>query len=262
MDSDIEEDLTSDLLDPLLDDSSQPSPPDPSVSGHCYCGGERDLSAAEFLCLRCRKWFHGRCCQLPTLPRMRFQTNYAFLCRTCNAGQESFARRQSNFAQMCETVLANLTADGDPHVAFSGRQVISYLEQNWDHVTTLPRRVKQTWHNTVLKTMQKESELFVCDQTEAVDPLFALRNQDLTRIAPNCAVAIGAKTGKRRPEELAKRQKSELSIPRLPSSGFPTEYPFNKDGYRYVLAEADPHGPFRHEFEESQVRPLNETFKL
>ena len=26
---------------------------------------------------------------------------------------------------------------------------------------------------------------------------------------------------------------------------FPKEHPYNRDGYRYVLAEADPHAPFR-----------------
>jgi len=30
---------------------------------------------------------------------------------------------------------------------------------------------------------------------------------------------------------------------RLPLHGFPLEHPFNKDGYRYILAEPDPHIP-------------------
>ncbi|XP_061406597.1 set1/Ash2 histone methyltransferase complex subunit ASH2-like isoform X1 [Lethenteron reissneri] len=30
---------------------------------------------------------------------------------------------------------------------------------------------------------------------------------------------------------------------RLPPHGYPLEHPFNKDGYRYVLAEPDPHAP-------------------
>ena len=30
---------------------------------------------------------------------------------------------------------------------------------------------------------------------------------------------------------------------RLPSHGYPLEHPFNKDGYRYVLAEPDPYIP-------------------
>ena len=35
------------------------------------------------------------------------------------------------------------------------------------------------------------------------------------------------------------------------SSRFPKEHPFNRDGYRYVLAEADSHAPYRQEFDES-----------
>ena len=31
---------------------------------------------------------------------------------------------------------------------------------------------------------------------------------------------------------------------------FPKEHPFNRDGYRYILAEADPHAPFRQVKEE------------
>lgn len=38
---------------------------------------------------------------------------------------------------------------------------------------------------------------------------------------------------------------------KLPAHGYPLEHPFNKDGYRYVLAEPDPHAPFRQEFDES-----------
>ncbi len=33
--------------------------------------------------------------------------------------------------------------------------------------------------------------------------------------------------------------------------GYPLEHPFNKDGYRYVLAEPDPHAPNRQAFDES-----------
>ncbi len=31
----------------------------------------------------------------------------------------------------------------------------------------------------------------------------------------------------------------------FPIFRFPREHPFNRDGYRYILAEADPHAPFR-----------------
>lgn len=38
---------------------------------------------------------------------------------------------------------------------------------------------------------------------------------------------------------------------KLPAHGYPLEHPFNKDGYRYILAEPDPHAPFRQEYDES-----------
>lgn len=36
--------------------------------------------------------------------------------------------------------------------------------------------------------------------------------------------------------------------PKLPAHGYPLEHPFNKDGYRYILAEPDSHAPFRQVF--------------
>ena len=49
-----------------------------------------------------------------------------------------------------------------------------------------------------------------------------------------------------------RKPKSDLVMPKLPPNGYPTEHPFNKDSFRYILAEPDPHGPFRQEFDESQ----------
>ncbi|XP_018573858.1 set1/Ash2 histone methyltransferase complex subunit ASH2 isoform X2 [Anoplophora glabripennis] len=43
----------------------------------------------------------------------------------------------------------------------------------------------------------------------------------------------------------------DLGTPKLPAHGYPLDHPFNKDGYRYLLAEPDPHAPFRQEFDES-----------
>lgn len=48
------------------------------------------------------------------------------------------------------------------------------------------------------------------------------------------------------------RPYSDLStVVKLPPHGYPLEHPFNKDGYRYILAEPDPHAPFRQEYDES-----------
>lgn len=41
------------------------------------------------------------------------------------------------------------------------------------------------------------------------------------------------------------------SAMKLAPHGYPLEHPFNKDGYRYILAEPDPHAPNRQAFDES-----------
>lgn len=41
------------------------------------------------------------------------------------------------------------------------------------------------------------------------------------------------------------RQPAGEGAPKLPAHGYPLEHPFNKDGYRYILAEPDSHAPFR-----------------
>lgn len=42
-----------------------------------------------------------------------------------------------------------------------------------------------------------------------------------------------------------------VNVARLAPHGYPTEHPFNKDGYRYILAEPDPHAPNRQAYDES-----------
>ena len=49
----------------------------------------------------------------------------------------------------------------------------------------------------------------------------------------------------------SKKLRGELHTPNLGATGFPKEHPFNRDGYRYVLAEEDVHAPFRKEFDET-----------
>lgn len=41
-------------------------------------------------------------------------------------------------------------------------------------------------------------------------------------------------------------------MPKLPANGYPSEHPFNKDNFRYFLAEPDPHAPYKQEFDENQ----------
>ncbi|KAL9979830.1 hypothetical protein ACROYT_G017548 [Oculina patagonica] len=47
-------------------------------------------------------------------------------------------------------------------------------------------------------------------------------------------------------QQLSSSKKSKSDVPpsqKLPPHGYPLEHPFNKDGYRYILAEQDPNAP-------------------
>lgn len=51
---------------------------------------------------------------------------------------------------------------------------------------------------------------------------------------------------------LAKKTRGDSILPKSGAGfGYPTEHPFNKDGFRYILAEPDSNAPFRQEFDES-----------
>nr|XP_057912379.1 set1/Ash2 histone methyltransferase complex subunit ASH2 isoform X1 [Doryrhamphus excisus] len=69
-------------------------------------------------------------------------------------------------------------------------------------------------------------------------------------LAPVPGKGRGAKRKQQQQQEGAtagatKRTRSDplFSAQRLPPHGYPLEHPFNKDGYRYILAEPDPHAP-------------------
>jgi Set1/Ash2 histone methyltransferase complex subunit ASH2 len=51
---------------------------------------------------------------------------------------------------------------------------------------------------------------------------------------------------------LAKKTRGDTFLAKsVLGHGYPTDHPYNKDGYRYVLAEPDSNAPFRQEFDES-----------
>ncbi|KAG0417236.1 hypothetical protein HPB47_005771 [Ixodes persulcatus] len=272
-------------------DGSKLSSATPSRSSdqQCYCGKERNLSIVELQCIACLKWFHDTCLSLPLGKCVPFMTNYTFSCKLCNpAGTENFSKKQSNFNQMCVTALANLIqksrSEGTNRVLFSkDREIIPFIERNWENMTTVPRRIKQTWHTTVYKTMTKDMDVFVCEEkTESGEitgahPYFGLILTDLEKISPNYESLVrsgqgrnldtqfssgnpvpmkGRGTKRKLPGEgqtatSGKKVKSDLVMPKLPPNGYPLEHPYNKDGYRYILAEPDPHAPFRQEFDDS-----------
>ncbi|XP_059169038.1 set1/Ash2 histone methyltransferase complex subunit ASH2-like isoform X2 [Physella acuta] len=250
----------------------------------CYCGEKRKLGTPEFQCTSCGTWFHSSCVNIQTGKCLPFMISYHFLCKKCSGiGHETFQKRQATFIQICQMTLANLLhnarSDGSSKTMFSkDRDIIPYIEKNWENLTTMQRRVKITWHNTIYKTMTKESDVFTHKEEIPGDAYFGLCNQDLSKVGPVSDAARvnsqpssslkapampletgpGKRTSKRKaPVEgqqatAFKQKKSDLTTSlKLPSHGYPLEHPFNKDGYRYILAETDPHAPNRQAFDES-----------
>nr|CAG4636886.1 EOG090X03NS [Ceriodaphnia reticulata]SVE72844.1 EOG090X03NS [Ceriodaphnia reticulata] len=227
------------------------------------------------------------CYQLGKL--VPFMMNYVFLCKNCSpTGLESFKKNQAQFTQMCITTIANLmqnsTKEGTSRQYFSrDREIVPYIDSHWEYLTTMPRRVTQSWHATIQKTLMKEKGLiFVCQEpvleTMTSDCMFGLLSLELVNIRPNYeamvraghlkptdttggnvtifrVVGIRGRGYKRRvPDQFGGNQRktrNDLGTPKLPAHGYPLDHPFNKDGYRYILAEPDPHAPFRQEFDES-----------
>ncbi len=225
---------------------------------------------------------------------------------------------------MCITTIANLmqnsTKEGASRQYFSrDREIVPYIDSHWEYLTTMPRRVTQSWHATIQKTLMKEKGnfswanwnkiflsnsnflfiglIFVCQEpvpeTMTSDCMFGLLSLELVNIRPNYEAMVRAghlkptdTTGgngvflkkcktisptfiyhdkiiskiagirgrgyKRRvPDQFGGNQRktrNDLGTPKLPAHGYPLDHPFNKDGYRYILAEPDPHAPFRYNF--------------
>nr|XP_057912380.1 set1/Ash2 histone methyltransferase complex subunit ASH2 isoform X2 [Doryrhamphus excisus] len=174
------------------------------------------------------------------------------------------------------------TQDEHPKTMFSkDKDIIPFIDKYWECMTTRQRPGKLTWPNNIVKTMSKERDVFLVKEhpdpgskdPEEEYPKFGLLDQDLGNIGPsydsqkqsavppaagglNGALAPvpgkgrGAKRKQQQQQEGAtagatKRTRSDplFSAQRLPPHGYPLEHPFNKDGYRYILAEPDPHAP-------------------
>ncbi|KAK7068679.1 Set1/Ash2 histone methyltransferase complex subunit ASH2, partial [Halocaridina rubra] len=72
---------------------------------------------------------------------------------------------------------------------------------------------------------------------------------ELTAQQPTSGKGRGAK--RKMPDTTAGNKKARGDMPAPKLHGYPVDHPFNKDGYRYILAEPDPHAPFRQEFDQS-----------
>ncbi|KAK2167631.1 hypothetical protein LSH36_26g15118 [Paralvinella palmiformis] len=248
--------------------------PDNPEDTKCYCGKERDLTVAEFQCGMCLRFYHAKCLECSIGECVPFMTNYQFFCKRCSVS-ESLNKRLASFGQMCLTALANLAQQSPGETFFSrDKDIIPFIEANWENLTTGPRKVKQTWHTTIAKTMMKDSAIFQYKEDSSGETVFGLMNLDLTKIGPNCeslfrltnasfrtaemqkstSTDSKGRAAKRKGQSdgpLMKHKRGDVSSTRTAPKAYPQEHPFNKDGYRYILAEPDPHAPNWQAYDES-----------
>ncbi|CAF1397053.1 unnamed protein product [Adineta steineri] len=82
--------------------------------------------------------------------------------------------------------------------------------------------------------------------SSSANSVTSLANSEVTRRTSKRKLASENSVNTKRRGEIPK-------LERLIPKSFPPEYPFNKEGYRYHLAEPDPHSPFRQKFDETEV---------
>ncbi|VDN05610.1 unnamed protein product [Thelazia callipaeda] len=277
-------------------------PPKPTSTTNCPRNdGKREVGTLELYCAVCKKWFHGRCLKdLPDFYGLPFMVCYVFNCADCSpTNQETWTPKQANFAHMCVTVLANLTYNArtkkagpkddsntmEQELVFLNleNEIIPYFNAQWENLTSMSRRVKNTWHQTLQKSLTKEAELFESSEN---GQMFALRERDLSSIGPghealkqigrskqplsNSARDVskekldrsddlvdGPKTrgsSKRRSIDTSSSSKkakltADYASTRIAGIPSPIDFPFNREGYRYYLVEKDLNVPNRDVFE-------------
>lgn len=128
---------------------------------------------------------------------MKFSLNYNFICKNCSpTGLEIHKRSQASIPQILLTTLANLqqesAKEGTHKTLFSkDKEIIPFIENYWDSLTTLSRRVTQTstWPASIHKSLLNNPTMFVFDVDEATgENVWGLKNRDLSGIKPNYEV--------------------------------------------------------------------------
>lgn len=114
--------------------------------------------------------------------------NYIFTCKFCsNSGLETYRRTSATIPQMCITTIANLQRktdkDGNLRYFFSIKEIIQFMEMYWESITTLARKTTNTWHSTILKTLQTHQAQFLTQEFSG-DFHYGLVDSELTNIKP------------------------------------------------------------------------------
>lgn len=120
---------------------------------------------------------------------LSFSMNYIFTCKFCStSGLETYRRTSATIPQMCITTIANLQRktekDGSPRNFFSVKEIIGFMEMYWESITTLARKQTNTWHSTIVKTLQTHQSLFLAQDNLQGEFHYGLSDADLTTIKP------------------------------------------------------------------------------
>lgn len=97
---------------------------------------------------------------------------------------------------MCITAIANLQQtsmkEGVNRSMFSkDKEIIPYIDYHWEALTTTARRVTQSWHMTVHRSLVKEIHvLFGFEENPTDGQMYGLLCSDLTQIKPNYEAMI------------------------------------------------------------------------
>lgn len=91
---------------------------------------------------------------------------------------------------MCVTAIANLqqssAKEGTNKLIFSkDKDIIPYIEHHWEALTTTSRRVTQSWHLTVQKTLMKEIHILFVFEENSEGHMYGLIDTCLNNIRPN-----------------------------------------------------------------------------
>ncbi|KAH8323116.1 hypothetical protein KR074_004614, partial [Drosophila pseudoananassae] len=235
----------------------------------CYCGKGRNLDQIEFLCFNCSCWIHEPCVTYQLLRKKihLFTTNYIFICKNCSLdGVESYDRHQASPTQMAHCAIANMqhvaAKIGMPQIVFSmDKDIIPYIEKNWQAMTTLPRLQTQSWKSNVIKCLKENlSKQFIFEDNPVVGLSYGLALQDLLFIQPRYeGMSLTYSYCRAKPSSRGQKVRPCASKMDFMPYGFPREYPYNKNGFSYILAEPDPHA---REPEQSDVEPSSSTKRV
>ncbi|MEQ2175276.1 Set1/Ash2 histone methyltransferase complex subunit ASH2, partial [Goodea atripinnis] len=217
----------------------------------------RQLGEVELQCALCMKWFTAETFGIETA-YVDLGSRYQLLFDT-DAAINRLSPTQdmsSLHDQLCVPLQCMPSQKYFEQNSLFLQDIIPFIDKYWECMTTRQRPGKLTWPNNIVKTMSKERDVFLVKEhpdpgskdPEEEYPKFGLLDQvDLlsqVNISEVFNMLVFACSEDMDLTLVPSSHSDPLfSAQRLPPHGYPLEHPFNKDGYRYILAEPDPHAP-------------------